>query len=298
VADALRIRKLAGIHPDDLTRVFNEAFADYVIPFVATREFKDFRWALARVDWELSLGAFDGDRLVGFCYHGVDEVEGERRAYNAGTGVLPAYRGQRLVDRIYEDTLPLFQERGVRDCTLEVIAGNDRAVRVYERIGFQVRRELTYMKGELDLPRLKEKAGEVELRELDQAPWEALQALQETLPAWDFMLSAAKVQGDGVRIVGAYDGDQLVGASILRDVDHTLCWLSVGEEHRRRGVASALLLPAIQQQSEWRMVNVDRGARHMMAFLSWAGLREEMFQYEMALDCSSRTSVDGVCRRP
>ncbi len=282
MGDSLQIRSLVGVDPEILVRVFNDAFADYIITFQASREFLEFRWALARVDWDLSLGAFDGERLVGFCWHGVDELDGRSVAYNSGTGVLPDYRGNGLVDRIYHETWPLLRARGIGRCTLEVIAGNDRAVRVYERIGFTSERELVYVKGELDFSRLKAHAAEVELRELRDPPWAELETIEEMIPAWDFMLNGAKVQGEGVRVVGAYDGDHLLGAAILRDSDHTLCWLSVAEESRRKGVASALLTQANEGESAWRMVNVDRRATHLLGFLDRAGLKEEMFQYEMA----------------
>lgn len=290
MADSLEIRSLRGVDPEILTEVFNQSFADYVVPFQATREYLQFRWQLARVDWDLSLGAFDGPSLAAFCWHGIDHIDGKVVVYNAGTGVLPQYRGQALVDRIYEHSWTLFRERDAQRCTLEVIAGNDRAVRVYERIGFRARRELVLMQGDLDLARLKQGVAVVEIRQLEDPSWDHLSALETVEPAWDFMLSGARAQGDSIRVLGAFDGEDFVGAAILRDSDFTICWLSVAQNHRGMGVASAFLQEAARVSPRWRMVNVDRRASDLLGLLASVGMEEVLYQYEMERALSS---VDG-----
>jgi len=281
MADSIEIRSLRGTSPQVRTEAFNLAFADYVIPFQATTEYLQFRWAQARVDWDLSLGAFDGHRLIGFCWHGIDRVQGETLAYNSGTGVLPTYRGQGLVDRIYEQTWPLLREREVSRCSLEVIAGNDRAQHVYERIGFHSQRELVLMQGELDPEFLESHAAAVEIEELTEPPWAELEAMETVRPAWDFMLSGARTQPDGVRVLAIVDGRRLRAAAVLRDTDLTICWMAVAPEDRARGLASALLRKASERSSKWRMVNVDRRASGLLGLLTSAGMEEMLYQYEM-----------------
>ncbi len=55
---------------------------------------------------------------------GVDEHYGKLTAHNDGTGVIPTYRGNQLVDKMYEVAIPRFKAKGIEQCTLEVIQEN------------------------------------------------------------------------------------------------------------------------------------------------------------------------------
>ena len=50
--------------------------------------------------------------------------------------VVPDYRGQRVAERMLELVQTMAQERGACKLTLEVLAGNASAQRLYARIGF------------------------------------------------------------------------------------------------------------------------------------------------------------------
>ncbi|MDH4483175.1 MAG: GNAT family N-acetyltransferase [Rhodoferax sp.] len=50
--------------------------------------------------------------------------------------VLPAYRGQRVAERLFACAHTMAQERGACKLTLEVLSGNAGALRLYTRLGF------------------------------------------------------------------------------------------------------------------------------------------------------------------
>ena len=50
--------------------------------------------------------------------------------------VLPAYRGQRVAERMFALVETMAQERGACKLTLEVLSGNLGALRLYTRLGF------------------------------------------------------------------------------------------------------------------------------------------------------------------
>jgi ribosomal protein S18 acetylase RimI-like enzyme len=50
--------------------------------------------------------------------------------------VLPAYRGQRVAERMLGLVQAISQERGACKLTLEVLSGNQNALRLYTRLGF------------------------------------------------------------------------------------------------------------------------------------------------------------------
>jgi len=50
--------------------------------------------------------------------------------------VLPAYRGQRVAERMFELVRAIARERSACKLTLEVLSGNSGALRLYTRMGF------------------------------------------------------------------------------------------------------------------------------------------------------------------
>jgi ribosomal protein S18 acetylase RimI-like enzyme len=50
--------------------------------------------------------------------------------------VLPAYRGQRVAEKMLELVVQIARERGACKLTLEVLQGNEGALKLYHRVGF------------------------------------------------------------------------------------------------------------------------------------------------------------------
>jgi len=145
----LRITSLENTPIDQIVTCLVDSFSEYEVPLPLSVDYWIKRFAWARVDYSMSFGAFDDDRLIGFIIIGVDEFYGYKTAFNTGTGVLKPYRGHRIVDRLYEKAYPFLRENDVKQCALEVLTNNARATRVYERIGFTINRKLLCFKKEL-----------------------------------------------------------------------------------------------------------------------------------------------------
>ena len=150
--------KLSSIDKAHIHAAFMEAFADYAMD--ASRTTEDallLRAAKNAVDFDASVGVYDGDRLVAFTMIGIDEHAGVSTAYDAGTGVIPDFRGQGWARKMFEHALPTLHERGVECFLLEVLQQNAAAIRAYEKSGFKTIRELRSYAGEIgplrELPR-------------------------------------------------------------------------------------------------------------------------------------------------
>jgi GNAT superfamily N-acetyltransferase len=127
------------------------AFENYFVPMHTDPNYYRNRWLMASVDFKLSYGMFDGERLVGFIINAIDTRDGEKIAFNTGTGVLPAYRGKRIVKLIYEYALGDLKKNGVTKSSLEVVRGNVAAVKAYESVGFAIVKHYRCYQGKLDL---------------------------------------------------------------------------------------------------------------------------------------------------
>ncbi|MGB5294525.1 MAG: GNAT family N-acetyltransferase, partial [Thermoanaerobaculia bacterium] len=113
--------RIDRVSREQLHPVFQEAFSDYVMDMsTLTEERLRVRCFKNGVDWDASVGAFDGDRMVGFTLIGVEEGQGGLGAFDAATGIVSDYRGQGLARAMFEHALPDLKSRGVRSFVLEV----------------------------------------------------------------------------------------------------------------------------------------------------------------------------------
>ena len=119
-----------------------EAFSDYQVDMsYMTAERSWLRNLKSGVRYDCSVGAFEGDSLVGLTFVGLDDWLGEKAAFDAGTGIIPAYRGQGIAKAMFEFILPRLRERGVTKFLLEVLQPNEAAIRAYTKTGFAITRE-------------------------------------------------------------------------------------------------------------------------------------------------------------
>ena len=145
------VKSLTTCTFDEIMDVFLKSFESYFVPMPTDPEYYRTRWQAAKVDYRLSYGMFDGNKLVGFILHGVDFRYGKKMAYNAGTGVLPDYRGQKIVNSIYQFALDDLRKNGIEKSVLEVITNNNFAIKAYQSVGFTIDRTLKCYKGKLRL---------------------------------------------------------------------------------------------------------------------------------------------------
>ncbi len=98
---------------ESLYDCFLTAFSDYEVDMRMSCE--QFRQRLRRdgVRLELSAGAFDGEQMVGFYVSGIGDWQGKSTAYDAGTGVIPEYRGRGVAKELFA-----FQERRLKDASV------------------------------------------------------------------------------------------------------------------------------------------------------------------------------------
>lgn len=132
----VRIRRIAPDQIDHLVAAQNEIFSDYVIPMrVTTQYFLEF---LRSVGGKISNVhvATDGAKIVGY----VNPVVDGRESWVGGIGVIPDYRNKGIGARLMEVAEEFSKAEGAEEISLEFILGNDRAERLYRRLGYKERR--------------------------------------------------------------------------------------------------------------------------------------------------------------
>ena len=279
--------ELGTVSRRQLHATFQEAFADYSVDMTSLSEDRlRVRFTKNAVDWEVSVGAFDGDRMVGFTMIGIDRWQGSLRAFDAATGIVPEFRGQGLAQKMFDHALQGLKGRGVESFALEVISDNEPAIRAYQKAGFAIARRLACFR--LDLAEIR---GEMELSEFDSIrPIDrnlacTLASEVDWPPSWENSFGAIGRIPDELVAVGAFDGDRCIGAAVYTPAMNWIMTLVVRRSYRRRGVGSAIVRALARAIPETvpsvKLLNVDDSDTGMTAFLERLGFWHLIDQYEM-----------------
>jgi ribosomal protein S18 acetylase RimI-like enzyme len=278
--------ELRSVDRKKIHAAFLVAFADYSMGSAAglPEERLLLRMRKNAVDYDLSVGAYEDDRLVGFTLLGIDTWGGIVSAYDAGTGIVPAYRGQGLARRMLDHALPALRERGVERFVLEVLQTNEPAIKAYRKAGFGTTRELkSYV---VDVASLAAPlASPFALRPISGAQFEDVAADMDWLPSFENRVSAIRAILGAVSLVGAFDGEACVGAYAYSGPLRWLLSLVVSRAHRRRGAGRTLLAHAAANVPDGvarlAALNVDGDDAGMQDFLARLGFASLVDQFEM-----------------
>lgn len=122
----LRVRKATDGDLSDIVLVDREAFPDDPYPFSVLRQFMDtFADHLRVVE--------DDGRLCGYV---LATPPDRAQSWIFSLGVTPDKRGQGLARRLMTETLQALRAEGTATVLLWVEPGNERAVALYESLGF------------------------------------------------------------------------------------------------------------------------------------------------------------------
>ena len=277
---------LSTVDRKQVYRAFMEAFADYQMDASGTTEERLLlRLGKNGVDFDASVGAYDGERLVGFTMIGIDKWGGERVAFDAGTGIIPEFRKQGLAKAMFDHALPGLRERAVTRFVLEVLQENEPAIKAYTKSGFEVSREFRSFAGDLAQLRERPASGEWTIQGVSHPEIEPLESEVDWNPSFENRLSIPRQSQDLIRHYGAFEGRRCIGAISYIPSLHWVQMLVVAKSHRRKGVGTALLqhLAATLPDEATRLpiINVDRSDTGMEAFFESHGFVYLIDQYEM-----------------
>ena len=82
--------------------------------------------------------AMHDHEVIGFCDIRPKTLEGFKHAGILGMGVLQAYRQQGIGKKLTKRTIEMAKAQGLERVELEVYASNIPAIRLYEKLGFEV----------------------------------------------------------------------------------------------------------------------------------------------------------------
>jgi ribosomal protein S18 acetylase RimI-like enzyme len=207
-----RLLSAADFH--SLYECFLDAFSDYQVSLQMSEEQFEKRVKRDGVELELSAGAFDGERMIGFYMNGRGLWHGQETAYDAGTGVIPSHRRRGVAQELFDFLVPRLKERGMAQYLLEVLTSNERAVSLYRKLGFDEVRRLSVLRSSEPMKPLGDLEG-VSLRRLEEPDWDVFCAYWDGEPSWQNSIDAVERVKNQSEIVGAFVDEQCIGYGIV-----------------------------------------------------------------------------------
>ena len=271
----IQIASLGKTNISQIVECLTASFKNYFVKMPSEVDFWRKRFNAARVDYDLSIGCFDDGKLIAFIIHGIDIHNGEKTAFNTGTGVMEDYRGQKLVDKMYDFVFPNLRKNGITKCMLEVIDENERAIRVYERIGFKKDRFLRCYKGEA-----KKVMVDTNVEEIDISDIKSRINHYQKFYSWDNALNAILTGGKmfSTYMIKNLDSEDL-GYMVINNTNDALIQLEAFDDKHWMDVLGSVhkVIPNI------RINNVDDDRKLAIKIFNNSKLENHINQYEMLL---------------
>jgi len=273
-----------SLNNEDLAQLYStfiEGFKGYFVNMQMSEDafYKRF-FQNIRVDLDYSGALFSKTgTMAAFMLHAY-HITDKKIAYNAGTAVLPNYRGQGVATLLYEKMLLHLQQKKVEQVQLEVITENKAAIRLYEKVGFQKKRTLAvYQTSHIKYPTTTNK----HIHPIQQLPLTtALKDYQDFIPAWTCDLAKINTS-DPIYYCCVYLDGNLPKAYGMVEI-HTgqLLFLGVHKECRQQGIGRIIYQHLAQKsKSTIRVLNIPKTASNYHNFLIKMGQEVFIRQYEM-----------------
>jgi ribosomal protein S18 acetylase RimI-like enzyme len=257
----------------ELVDLFNAGFSDYLLPMRLTAATFSEHVAANDIDFACSRVVLD-DQPAAFALIAHRDGAG----WVGGMGTDPRYRRRGLGEEALTAGLATLGGRGASVAWLEVIDQNRRALHLYEKLGFEVVRDLVVWslpERDADPPTSRTTDASsaqawIRANRQDREPWQRADESVATIGARGGSLRGLVVDRDG----------EVAAAALLRDDAAAVEALQVVAPDEQ--AAEDLLLAAAGSGRELRFRNVPDGAPASLA-LERLGARRIATQHEMRL---------------
>ncbi|MEX1192298.1 MAG: GNAT family N-acetyltransferase [Brumimicrobium sp.] len=277
----MTLQTLENISTEKLLEVFNLSFSDYIIPFFLTKEQLEDKIESDSIKLEFSVGAFEDNQLIAFILHGYDFIDNLKILYNAGTGVIPSKRGNKLTAKLYEYIFPILHKNTIDKILLEVITTNEPAIKTYQNIGFEIVRQLNCFKGSINVADTKHN---FKIRELGIYEWQIFCSFWDVEPSWQNSITAVEKLKQSNISIGIYENEKLLGYAVFNPKTKRVQQLAVDKNYRKKGIGCQLLEYIVTNYGkDISVINIDEISKETLKFMTNIGMNIFIKQHEMEL---------------
>ncbi len=271
----MEVTNLSNIPFEGILDCFLSSFQDYHIKIPTDKKYHKQRWDAAKVNFSLSYGMFDNEKLVGFIIHAVDKRFGIQTAFNTATGVIPEYRGRRIVKSIYDFAIIDLRKHGIERSILEVITENEKAIKAYKGVGFEICKEYKCYAGRIKGGR----EPQVKLRKMSAIDYNWEKLPNQQLYSWDFQRET--IIADNYDLYEVIKDNTPESYFVVHPEKHYLAQFDIFNTDKK---SWGRLFDGIGQVvDEVKIINVDKRLTDKIDFIRSLELQNIINQYEMEL---------------
>ncbi|ASZ17768.1 GNAT family N-acetyltransferase [Bacillus paranthracis] len=242
----IQYKRCSEVNIDLVYEAFRDGFSDYIIKMEVSKEdfIKRFFGAEGN-SLEHSFLSLDGDKPVGVILGGIKDYENIKTMRCGTLAVHPNYRGVGVSQKLFELHKEEALQNECKQLFLEVIVGNDRAIRFYNKLGYEKVYDLSYYNLK-DMTKIihKECKG-IEVKQLE------FPAFKVEIQKWlhfhiNWQNDMDYIEKTNNSFYGAYVNNELKGAICINE-QGKISFIFVDKDYRNIGVGTNLLQVAIEE---------------------------------------------------
>ncbi len=281
----MMIKKLTDTKLEDIHECWVEAFSDYQVKI--NMPFSLFESMLSRrgFEAEISMGAFNEEKLVGFILNGNRNWNNKPTAYDLSTAVRPSFRKKGITSSMFKDLLPILQSQGIVQYLLEVLKPNEGAISLYKKNNFKVTRSLRCFRTEIKNVKTIKNSQLIEKSPITAKTLESLTSFWDFTPSWQNSIDSVIADKDNMSMYTFKENNIIKAYGILKNKTGDITQLAVSKDFRRKGIASAIVSEMIKncERDRFGVINIEEGFSDIDKFYEAIGFKNEIDQYEMLL---------------
>lgn len=274
----MEIKSLQHTPIQEVVSTLNLAFSDYFIPINFTLDYVNERWAASGVDYSLSFGVFDNDKLVGFLIHAINKYGEIKVAYNASTGIIPTHRRKGLLTKLYEEAIVKLKEKGIQKSTLECITKNERAILAYQKVGFKIDRQYHLYK--LDWVQ-KAVESNYKIEVLNEFNFSDFEHLHNYFPSIENQDHCLEMYKENLTAISVFDKNEIEAYLLFHKTSKRIHRLGVKENNW--SIYGEILFSKLPTGS-YNIINIDSTNKNMHTFFKKMDFDNYIDQYDMSFE--------------
>ncbi|KNF07708.1 acetyltransferase [Gottschalkia purinilytica] len=263
---------------------FQVGFSDYIIKVeMSEDDFLKRFFGTEGNQLEYSFIALDDSKPIGVILGGIKNYEGVKTLRCGALCVHPDYRGKGISKKLFDLHKQVALDNRCKQMFLEVIVGNDRAIKFYRNLGYDKIYDIKYYSYKDVFNLKREVDNSIDIQKINFETIADLSSKLENIHInWQNDLDYMKKLEDLVHY-GVYKDSELIGALSI-SVHGRIFFIWSKLQHRHRGIARNIIIKAINDLNLKSLSISFPNNASIEGFVKHTGFqKDEISQYEMYL---------------
>lgn len=276
----MEYRRCSEVSDDLIFETFMEGFSDYIIQIPMTKEqfFARF-FGPEGNSKDYSFIAFDEKKGAGLILGGIDRFDNLKTLRCGTMCIVPSERGTDVARNLFEKHMKTAKENNCKQLFLEVISTNYRAIKFYERQGYEKVYDLSYYSLESEIIRNSTKTSDISIEKISL---DELKLFRDSYFPFhiNWQNEINYMKKTTASILGIKENDELIGA--MASTNGAIHFIGIKPEYQNKKLGSSLIAKLAEDKSIPKIkVSFPNNSSLKGFFEKIAFNRESISQYEM-----------------